>query len=246
MIRRVNHVGIAAKNLEERLRFWSDALGMRVAGRETVESEGVRIVFLPAGESRVELLEPTRSDSPVARFLEKRGEGIHHLTLEVDDVQEVLDRIRAHGLPMLDEAPRPGASGSRVAFLHPQASGGVLVELIEGHGAPPSASGGIEPGQAVLAYLRDPSEKLWGILRRLEGYGLELEGIDLTSFDDWVAQVQKGQDAAVGPSLLFLPMTRVEKLLLDRPSGSLPSLSSRFYSRTGLTVEEALRGGDPV
>src|SRR5262249_16063947 len=156
-----------------------------------------------------------------------RGEGIHHLTLEVDDVQATLERLRERGLPMLDEAPRTGASGSRVAFLHPRASGGVLVELVEsGAGASPvpsdsgqrSLGSTTRPGQPILASLREPSEKLWGILRRLDSFGLELEGIDLTSFDDWVAQVQRGEDAAVGPSLLFLPMTRVEKLLLDRPS----------------------------
>jgi methylmalonyl-CoA/ethylmalonyl-CoA epimerase len=246
MILRVNHVGIAARSLEESLRFWSEALGMQVSGTETVESEGVRIAFLPAGDARIELLEPVRPDSPVGRFLAKRGEGIHHLTLEVDDVQATLDRLRARGVPMLDETPRTGASGTRVAFLHPRASGGVLLELVETSGGAASTSSGIRPGQPILAYLREPSEKLWGVLRRLDAYGLELEGIDLTSFDDWVAQVQRGEDAAVGPSLLFLPMTRVEKLLLDRPSGSLPSLSARFYARTGRTVEEALRGGDPA
>jgi len=187
----------------------------------------------------------------VARFVDKRGEGIHHLTLEVDDVQATLDRLRARGVPMLDESPRTGAGGTRVAFLHPRASGGVLVELVETSGAAspaaPAASGqGIEPGQPVLAYLREPAEKVWGMLRRLDAHGLQIEGVDLTSFDDWVVQVQRGDEAAVGPSLLFLPMSRVEKLLLDRPSGSLPSLASRFLARTGKTVEEALRadGGD--
>jgi methylmalonyl-CoA epimerase len=251
MIRRVHHVGVAARSLEASLRFWSEALGMKVSAMETVESEGVRIAFLPAGESRIELLEPTRPDSPVARFLEKRGDGIHHLTLEVDDVQATLDRLRSLGVAMLDEAPRAGAGGTRVAFLHPRASGGVLVELVESSGAqaapaPSASAAGIRPGQPVLAYLRDPSEKMWGVLRRLDAHGLEIEGVDLTSFDDWVAEVQRGSDAAVGPSLLFLPMARVEKLLLDRPSGSLPSLASRFFSRTGKTVEEALRGDDPA
>jgi methylmalonyl-CoA epimerase len=245
MIRRVHHVGIAARSLEASLRFWSEALGMRVSSTETVESEGVRIAFLPAGEARIELLEPTRPDSPVARFLEKRGDGIHHLTLEVDDVQATLDRLRGLGVPMLDESPRAGAGGTRVAFLHPRASGGVLVEIVEASGAPAPSAGGIRPGQPVVAYLRDPSEKMWGVLRRLDAHGLEIEGVDLTSFDDWVAEVQRGSDAAVGPSLLFLPMARVEKLLLDRPSGSLPSLAARFFSRTGKTVEEALRGDDP-
>jgi len=247
MIRRVHHVGIAARSLEESLRFWSDALGMRVSGTETVESEGVRVAFLPAGDARIEILESTRADSPVARFLDKRGEGIHHLTLEVDDVQVTLDRLRERGVPMLDESPRAGAGGTRVAFLHPRASGGVLVELVETAGAAASSRSpaqGIGPGQPVLAYLRDPGEKVWGVLRRLDAHGLEIEGVDLTSFDDWVVQVQRGDEAAVGPSLLFLPMSRVEKLLLDRPSGSLPSLAARFLARTGKTVEEALRGDE--
>jgi methylmalonyl-CoA epimerase len=239
MIRRVDHVGIAVRSLEQGLRFWSDALGMKVSGTEVVESEGVRVAFLPAGDSRLEILEPTRPDSPIARFLDKRGEGIHHLTLEVEDVQATLDRLRARAVPLLDETPRQGAGGSRVAFLHPRASGGVLVELVERTSA---SGGGIEPGQPVLVYLRDPSEKLWGILRRLDAHGLMLEGIDLSSFDDWVAQLQRGEEAAVGPSLLFLPMMRIEKLLLDRPSGSLPSLAARFLERTGRTLDEALGG----
>ncbi|MDX1390348.1 MAG: hypothetical protein R3344_14250, partial [Acidobacteriota bacterium] len=98
------------------------------------------------------------------------------------------------------------------------------------------------PGKPVLVYLREPQEKLWGVLRRLDAAGVMVEGIDLTSFDDWVAQVESGEDNIVGPSVLFIPMTRVEKVLLDRPSGELPSLAERFQRRTGRPVEQFLGG----
>jgi hypothetical protein len=93
---------------------------------------------------------------------------------------------------------------------------------------------------AVLAYLREPTEKLWGVLRRLDPAGVTIEGVDLASFDDWVAQVERQEDAVVGPSILFVPMARVEKVLLDRPSGNLPSLAERFERRTGRRVQDVL------
>ena len=239
MIRKLDHVGIAVRSLEERLRFWAGTLGLEADRIETVESEGVKVAVLPVGDSALELLEPTRPGSVVARFLEKRGEGVHHLTLEVDDLPRLLDRLRAEGVQTLDGVPRFGAMGRRVAFLHPRAAGGVLVELAMASG--PSASGsGMEPGQAVLVYLRDPHEKMWGVLRRFEAAGLVLEGLDLASFDDWVAQVERGDEGAVGPSVLFLPMLRVERVVLDRPAGRLPSLSDRFLERTGRSVRQVL------
>jgi hypothetical protein len=115
----------------------------------------------------------------------------------------------------------------------------VLVELVEKSGAAAEGSE-IAPGQPVLVYLREPSEKLWGILRRLDGAGVMLEGIDLTSFDDWVAQIESAEDSVVGPSVLFIPMPRVDKILLDRASGQLPSLAERFHRRTGRTVHDVL------
>lgn len=236
---RVDHVGIAVRSLEERLGFWRDALGMRVGGREIVPSEGVTVAFLPAGDARIELLEADRPDSAIAKFVDKRGEGIHHITFQVDAIQPVLDRLKAAGVPMLDETPRPGAEGSRVAFLHPRAAGGVLVELCEraAHAAPRRA--GMAPGDPVLLYLRDPHEKLWGLLRERDGAGITIEGFDLASFDAWMAQVERGDEGIV-PSILFIPMARVERVLLDRGTPSLPSLSDGFERRTGRTVQDVL------
>jgi methylmalonyl-CoA/ethylmalonyl-CoA epimerase len=243
MIRRVDHLGIAVRNLDESLRFWTLALGLELEGREVVPTEGVEVAFLPAGSTRIELLESRSPDSAVARFLDKRGPGIHHVTFEVDDISATLERLGSLGMGLLDRAPRPGAGGSRVAFLHPRTTGGVLVELVErpGRAAP---RGFLEPGETVLAYLHDPHEKIWGVLRRLDASGVVLEGIDLASFDDWAAQIERGEDRAVGPSVIFVPTPRIEKILLDRPSGALPSLADRFRSRTGRTVQEALGGED--
>jgi hypothetical protein len=98
----------------------------------------------------------------------------------------------------------------------------------------------IVPGQAVLVYLREPQEKMWGILRRLDASGLVIEGIDLTSFDDWIAQIERGEDSVVGPSVLFVPSLRLEKVLLDRASGKLPSLAERFRARTGRSVQDVI------
>lgn len=242
MIRRVHHVGVAVGSVEEALRFWRDALGMRVEGTEEVPSEKVRVAFLPAGESRVELLEATDPASPIARFLERRGPGIHHLTLEVADVQAVLDRLAARGLPMLDREPRRGATGTRVAFVHPRSTGGILLELVEGAAGEPPGPGSLPEGGAVLLYLREPQEKVWGILRDLGAQGVTVEGLDLGSFEAWMAEVERGESMPVGPSVLFYPMGRVEKILLDRASGPVPSLSERFRERTGKSPAEALAG----
>jgi len=242
MILRIDHVGIAVRKLSERLPFWSEALGLTVSGVETVESERVRVAFLPAGGSRVELLESTASDSAIARHLEKRGEGLHHLTFEVDDLEGVLARLRAREVEIVGHDARPGAEGSRVAFVHPRATGGVLVELVQRSRSEAVQSGLIDPGSTVLVYLREPQEKLWGILRRLDSSGVSIEGIDLGSFDDWIAQIEREEEDVVGPSILFVPMGRVERVLLDRSSGQLLSLADRFEQRTGRTVQQVLEG----
>jgi methylmalonyl-CoA epimerase len=244
MIRAIDHLGIAVRSLEESLSFWAGALGLEVAGIETVDSEGVKVAMLPAGRSRIELLEPLGDDSPVAKFISGRGQGIHHLTFEVGDIEAALARLGERGIQVIGEAPRAGAEGSRVAFVHPKSTGGVLVELVE-KSAGATEGGDLVPGKPVLAYLREPSEKLWGLLRRLDAAGLVIEGIDLTSFDDWIAQVERGEESIVGPSVLFLPMARIDKILLDRDSGELPSLAERFYRRTGRTVHETLGTRDP-
>ena len=239
MILKVDHVGIAVTSLEDRLGFWHDALGMGLAGTETLATEGVTVAFLAAGDSRIELLEPSRSDSPIAKFLDTRGEGIHHITLQVEAIQPVLDRLRARGVPLLDDTPRPGAGGTKVAFLHPRAAGGVLVELVEKPARAGTGPAGIGAGDAVLVYLRDPHEKMWGVLRERDASGLTVQGLDLASFDAWTAQVERGE-TGITPSVLFLPMARVERVLLDRGTPHLPSLSEGFLRRTGRTVQNEL------
>jgi methylmalonyl-CoA epimerase len=239
MILKVDHVGIAVSSLDAGLRFWHDALGLSLGGTETVAAEGVRVAFLPAGESRVELLEAIRPDSPIGKFIATRGEGIHHITFQVDAIQPVLDRLKARGVALLDDTPRAGAEGTRVAFLHPRAAGGVLVELVEKAAGAGRRAAGIHAGDPVLVYLRDPHEKMWGVLRERDASGLTVEGLDLASFDAWTTHVERGDDG-ITPSTLFLPMARVERVLLDRGSPALPSLSEGFLKRTGRTVQSVL------
>jgi len=128
---RLNHVGVAVRSLEQALAPYRDGLGLALQEIEEVASEQVRVAFLPAGETRIKLLEPTGSESPIARFLEKRGEGVHHLCFEVEDLEAALERMRASGVPLIDQKPRSGAGGCRVAFVHPRGMAGVLVELLE-------------------------------------------------------------------------------------------------------------------
>jgi methylmalonyl-CoA/ethylmalonyl-CoA epimerase len=128
---KIDHIGIATRAIEESLGFWRDALGLEVEHTETVEEQGVRVAMLPVGEPRVELLEPTGPDTPVAKFLEKRGPGIHHVAVRVADIRAALARLKSEGARLIDEEPRVGAGGCLVAFVHPAASGGVLLELVE-------------------------------------------------------------------------------------------------------------------
>jgi methylmalonyl-CoA/ethylmalonyl-CoA epimerase len=120
-------VGIAVHSVDESIDFYRDILGMPEVPLD--DSDGARIAGLQAGESLVELLEPDAGDNPIARFIDKRGPGVHHICFSVDDLDEVLDRCRAAGLRLIDETPRIGAEGKRIAFLHPSSTGGVLVEL---------------------------------------------------------------------------------------------------------------------
>ena len=128
---KINHLGIATKGIDEALKFWSDALGLENVHTEIVEDQKVRVAMLPIGESRVELLEPTGDDSPISKFLEKRGGGIHHIAVEVDDIEASLAKLKAQGMRLIDESPRIGAEGCLVAFVHPAATGGVLLELVQ-------------------------------------------------------------------------------------------------------------------
>lgn len=125
----LDHVGIAVRDLEDALAFYRDALGLEVEAPEEVASQRVRAHVVPVGGAGLELLEATAPDSPIAKYVEKRGPGLHHITLRVDDIHAALDRLKARGVRLIDESPRPGAHGSLVAFIHPSSAHGVLVEL---------------------------------------------------------------------------------------------------------------------
>ena len=137
---KIDHIGIATRGIEESLGFWRDALGLEVKHTETVEAQGVRVAMLPVGEPRVELLEPTGPDTPVAKFLEKRGPGVHHVAVRVADIGAALARLKSEGARLIDEEPRIGAGGCLVAFVHPAASGGVLLELVQHTNEPAGSS----------------------------------------------------------------------------------------------------------
>jgi methylmalonyl-CoA/ethylmalonyl-CoA epimerase len=128
---KLEHIGIATRALDDALHFWRDALGLELTHTEVVEEQKVRVAMLPVGEPRIELLEPTSSDSPVAKFLEKRGAGIHHIAVRVDDIRATLLRLKESGARLIDESPRKGAGGCLVAFVHPSSANGVLLELVE-------------------------------------------------------------------------------------------------------------------
>ena len=127
----IQHLGVAVESIEEALAFWRDALGLELKGVEFVEDQGVRVAMLPIGESRIELLEATGEDTPVGKFLVKRGPGIHHLCIEVNDINAKLSELKANGARLIDEQPRIGAGGALVAFIHPSSTGGVLIELTQ-------------------------------------------------------------------------------------------------------------------
>ena len=128
---KIDHLGIAVRSLSDSLNFYRDALGLELSGTEEVQDQGVRVALLPAGESRIELLEPFSEDTPVGRFIARRGEGLHHICYEVDDLASKLVDLRSRGVRLLDGYPRRGAEGKLVAFLHPASAYGVLVELVE-------------------------------------------------------------------------------------------------------------------
>lgn len=128
---KIDHLGIATKGIDEALTFWADALGLENVHTETVEDQKVRVAMLPIGESRIELLEPTSDDSPISKFLEKRGGGIHHIAVRVDDIEASLAKLKAKGMRLIDENPRVGAEGCLVAFVHPSSANGVLLELVQ-------------------------------------------------------------------------------------------------------------------
>ncbi len=131
MVKKIDHVGIAVKNLEEALKFYENVLGLKSNGTEVVEEQKVKVAFLPTGDSEVELLEATSEDSPIAKFIEKNGEGVQHIAYRVDDVEKAIAEMKELGMRMIDEKPRYGAGGAKIAFCHPKSTGGVLVELCQ-------------------------------------------------------------------------------------------------------------------
>ena len=128
---KIDHIGIATNGIDEVARFYRDALQLDVAEVEEVSDQKVRVAMLPRGESRLELLEPTSDDSPISKFLAKRGPGIHHIAVRVEDINQALDKLKQQGARLIDERPRVGAGGCLVAFVHPSSTGGVLLELVQ-------------------------------------------------------------------------------------------------------------------
>jgi len=128
---KVDHIGIAVPNLEEALKFYEGVLGVKSTGVEEVKEQKVKVCFLPSGDSELELLESTAPDGPIAKFIESKGAGIQHIALRVDNIEAALAELKAKGIKVIDEKPRYGAGGAKIAFLHPKATGGVLLELCE-------------------------------------------------------------------------------------------------------------------
>lgn len=128
---KIDHLGIAVRSISDSLAFYRDALGLELVGTETVDDQGVHVALLPVGESRIELLEPVSEETAVGRFIAKRGEGLHHICYEVENLAAKLAELKSRGVRVLDGYPRRGAEGKLVAFLHPASANGVLVELTE-------------------------------------------------------------------------------------------------------------------
>lgn len=128
---KIDHIGIATNGIDDAARFYLESLGLQIEHVEEVVSQKVRVAMLPLGESRVELLEPTSDDSPISRFLAKRGPGIHHVAVRVENIRASLAELKEKGARLIDEEPRTGAGGCLVAFIHPSSTGGVLLELVE-------------------------------------------------------------------------------------------------------------------
>ncbi len=127
----IDHIGVAAKSIDQVAPFWTDALRLSVQARTTVEEQKVTTLFLPVGESEIEVLESTAPDGPVAKFIESRGEGVQHIALRVDNIDAAIDELKRKGIKLIDEEPRNGAGGARIAFIHPKSTHGILLELVE-------------------------------------------------------------------------------------------------------------------
>ncbi|UCD83974.1 MAG: methylmalonyl-CoA epimerase [Deltaproteobacteria bacterium] len=127
----VDHIGVAVKSIEDAKRIYQDFLGLKVAEVEEVPDQKVKVAFIPVGESEVELLESTSPDGPVAKFIESRGEGVQHIAFRVDNIESALQELKDKGVRLIDQTPRKGAGGAKIAFIHPKETGGVLIEISE-------------------------------------------------------------------------------------------------------------------
>ncbi len=131
MVLKIDHIGIAVNSIEDSLKFYENVLGLKSAGTEVVAEQRVRVAFLPTGDSEVELLEATSEDSPIAKYIAKNGEGVQHIAYRVENIEAAIAEMKAQGMRMIDETPRYGAGGAKIAFCHPKSTGGVLVELCQ-------------------------------------------------------------------------------------------------------------------
>lgn len=130
-VTKLDHIGIAVKNIDEALAFYRDTLGIASTGTEVIEEQKVKVAFLPLGDTELELLESTSPEGPVAKFIEKRGEGIQHIALRVENIEEALRELKEKDFKLIDQQPRYGAGNAKIAFLHPKATGGILLEISE-------------------------------------------------------------------------------------------------------------------
>jgi methylmalonyl-CoA/ethylmalonyl-CoA epimerase len=131
MVVKVDHIGIAVKNLEESLKFYEEILGMKCKGTEVIEEQKVKVAFLPIGDTEAELLESTDEEGPIAKYIGKKGEGIQHIAYRVENIEKAIAEMKEKGIRMIDEKPRYGAGGAKIAFIHPKSTHGVLIELCE-------------------------------------------------------------------------------------------------------------------
>ncbi len=206
----LDHIGIAVRDLDAALAFYRDALGLEVEASETVASQRVRAHFLPVGESALELLEATAPDSPIAQYLDKRGPGIHHITLRVEDIAAALAQLKSRGVRLINEQPRDGAEGALVAFIHPSSAHGVLVELKQTRPDRPSPSG--VPTRAVEDTRRFvPSDRAVGGPLDVRATRYALGDLELISLHDGFFRLDGGAMFGVVPKTLWEPKVQCDE-----------------------------------
>ncbi len=224
---KLDHVGVAVASIDAALGIYR-ALGLAEAKREVVPGQKVTVAFLPVGESRIELLEPTSADSPVARFLEKRGGGVHHLCFAVENLEGALADLSRAGFPAhsYDAGRRrrrqarrvpPSGGGRRRAHRIVRAEGGDAMKV----------------GEYVLVQLVNPREKFWGLLKDRDGSGLTIRGLSLEGFEGWLHEISRKETVTVLPTTVFFPLHRVERVFLDESAGDFVSFAERFKRTVG-------------